>query len=110
MFTYKEGKETEQALCAYFAAHKRTETINFFGRTEKVPNILKKRYIEELSNTKAFGIKVVPDGDGFSQITYFACDVRGSEDSFFRGKMLDKIKSKKQVCKHWIKLGGMWGT
>ena len=91
MFTYTEWKETEQALCAYFADHKRTEAINFFGRTEKVPNILKKRYIEELRNTKAFGIKVVPDEDGFSQITYFACDVRDSENLFFREKLLDKI-------------------
>lgn len=91
MFTYAQREDIGQALCAYFATRKRTEAVNFFGRIEKVPNILKEQYIEELRNTKAFGINTVPDEDGFSQITYFACDVRDSENLFFREKLLDKI-------------------
>lgn len=91
MFTYVEREQTEKTLREYFNAHKQTKAINFFGRIEKVPNMLKERFIETLRITDAFGIRVKPDGENFSEVLYFACDEIGVAEPFKRTNELDKI-------------------
>ena len=91
MFAYIEREQTEKTLREYFNAHKKTKAINFFGRIEKVPNVLKERFIETLRITDAFGIRVNPDGENFSEVLYFACDEIGVAEPFKRTNELDKI-------------------
>lgn len=91
MFTYVEREQTEKTLREYFNAHKQTKAIDFFGRIEKVPNMLKERFVATLRITDAFGIRVKPDGKNFSEVLYFACDEIGVADPFKRTNELDKI-------------------